>query len=178
MANPMLVGFLFLTFIVGIILVVTTVNAQQKLPNNCVKNDMNIAMNFVLMLGIMLTVLPIMQLLCSNYCECDDTGNLWYKSLIGLFGIILAICGGIIWNGAKECTGADDVVNYGLGIMITGIVLPIFLSVYHFGLMKWDGGSSKSSSLSSGDGGSSKSSSSSSGDGDSSKSSAPLLDVS
>ena len=171
MANPMLVGFLFLTFIVGIILVVTTVNAQQKLPNNCVKNDMNIAMNFVLMLGIMLTVLPIMQLLCSNYCECDDTGNLWYKSLIGLFGIILAICGGIIWNGAKECTGADDVVNYGLGIMITGILLPIFLSVYHFGLfnkvfnMKWEGGSSKSSSLSSVDGGSSKSS-------------APLLDVS
>ena len=130
MTNPMLLGFLSLTFAVGIILVVTTVTAQNKIPHNCTKSDMNIAINFILMLGIMLIVLPITQFVCSKYCGCDNNGNLWYKFLIGLFGIILAICGGIVWNGAKDCSGADDVSTYGIGIMVTGIILTILLGVY------------------------------------------------
>ena len=129
--NYMLIGFLVFIFIVGIILVVTTVSAQQNLPNTCVKSDVNIAMNIVVMLGVMFIILPFTQLICSGVCECDGENNVRYKTLFISISIILAICGGIIWQGVKDCS-APDVESYGLAMMIIGIIIPILIGVYNY----------------------------------------------
>ena len=87
------------------------------------------------MLSVLLIILPFTQLICTHFCECETQSNLWYKSILGCISIILAVCGGIIWQEAKECS-ADDVSSYGLWLMCLGCILPVALVTYHYDLVR------------------------------------------
>ena len=82
MINYTLLGFLLFTFTMGILIVSATISAQNNLPDNCKKSNLNIAMNIVLMLGIMLIVIPFTQMVCHSTCKCETLeNNLWYKTI-------------------------------------------------------------------------------------------------
>ena len=137
MSKP-LIFFSVILFIVGIVLIALTISAQQSLPDTCDKSSVNIAMNIVLVLGVMLCVIPLTFFVCSQSCSnCNVSGEIWYKSILGSIGVILAICGGVIWNGVSDCY-VPNVQNYGLWLMIIGIVLPVSLLIYNYknGIMK------------------------------------------
>ena len=86
------------------------------------------------MLGIMLIVLSFTYFVCNIKCKCKET-NVWYKSILGCIGVILAVCGGIVLDGVKDCN-SPEVKKYGLWMMVTGILLPVLLLVYHYNLPK------------------------------------------
>ena len=134
MTDPNLVVFLTVTFVLGFILILTTVNARKKLGEKCAKGNVNNTLNFILMLSVMLIILPFTQVICINVCDCDTQSNLWYKSIIGCIGIVLAICGGIIWQEAKKCA-ADDVSSYGAWLMFLGCIVPLALVTYNYDLV-------------------------------------------
>jgi hypothetical protein len=131
MANPNLVVFLTITFLLGFILLLTTINARSKLGDKCAKGNVNNTLNFILMLSVMLIILPFTQFICTNLCECGSQENVVYETILGCIGLVLAVCGGIIWQEAKKCS-ADNVSSYGLWLMFLGTVLPIALATYHY----------------------------------------------
>lgn len=118
-------------FVFGVVLIILTINAQQQLPKECATSNVNISLNIMLMLGVMLIVIPITFFLCQKYCASCNMSGMWYKLVFGGIGIVLAICGGIVWNGTKDCS-VSSVTRYGLIMMIIGILLPVILTFYNY----------------------------------------------
>jgi len=93
--------FSILIFLFGIGLTSLTLDQQSKLQSKCSSIKVRGGLNAILMFGVMLTVIPLVQLLCHSVCKCP-TLNLWYKKIVIFIMVFLTASGGVVWNGLNE----------------------------------------------------------------------------
>lgn len=110
--------FSIVLFIIGIILCILSVNAQNSLDPECVSSKVHIGLNIILSISIMLMILPLAQLMCFKSCGCTGD-DLNYKFIsLGLL-VIIGITGAVIWNGIETDTGCDNSSAKSTAISIT-----------------------------------------------------------
>ena len=146
--NPKLATFSFFIFLSGAILSILTIDAQKKLSSSCVNSSVNNGLNLLLMLSVMMTCIPILQLICYSSCTCD-AGHLPYKPIIIAISVLMIIGTSMVINGLnKDKTTCTDkgTKGYAVGILSFSVILLIVMGFTY--TPQWKKFFSKSSDLS------------------------------
>jgi hypothetical protein len=127
--NPKLATFSFLIFLAGLILSVLTVDAQKKLSSTCVNSSVNNGLNILLMLSVMMTCIPVLQLICYSSCACD-AGHLPYKPIVIAISVLMIIGTSMVINGLNKdkttCTN-EGTKGYAVGILSFSVILLVVM---------------------------------------------------
>ena len=96
--NIKLASFSLFIFAFGIILIYFTAEQHSKISPKCVSKKVQLGFNIILMFGVMMTIIPVVQLFCHSVCGCPQF-DLWYKWIIVFTAVSLIASGGAVWNG-------------------------------------------------------------------------------
>lgn len=98
--NSNLAVFSFVVFVFGLILTYLTVDQQTKISNQCVSKNVQTGLNLILMLSLMMTIIPLIQLFCHWNCgHPQNDPPIGYRSIVIGLCVLLATAGGFVWNG-------------------------------------------------------------------------------
>lgn len=129
--NPKLATFSFFIFISGLILSVLTIDAQKKLSPTCVNSSVNNGLNILLMLSVMMTCIPMLQIICYSSCACD-AGHLHYKPILIANSVLLAIGTSMVINGLNKdkisCT-SEGTKKYAVGVLSFSVILLVVMGL-------------------------------------------------
>jgi hypothetical protein len=131
--NSNLATFSFLIFVFGLILTYLTVDQQSKLSTLCVSKNVQTGLNVILMLSIMMTILPLVQLFCHWKCgHPQNDPSIGYKWILVGISLLLATAGGFVWSGLEDEPNCklDSALLYMKGLVISTSLLSTFLIVY------------------------------------------------
>jgi len=117
MSKGYLIGFSLLLFTIGLILISITTNALNNLNSKCVSSNVLAGLNLILSIGIMLIVLPIVQLICYGKCGCSHS-DLGYSNILIFLFITLTFLGIIVLAGIND-SNCDDPTTKNSMIAIT-----------------------------------------------------------
>ena len=129
--NPKLATFSFFIFLSGLILSVLTIDAQKKLSSTCVNSSVNNGLNLLLMLSVMMTCIPILQLICYSSCACD-AGNLPYKPIVIAISVLMIVGTSMVINGLnKDKTGCtnEGTKGYSVGVLSFSVILLVVMGL-------------------------------------------------
>lgn len=134
--NGFLATFSFFLFVAGAVLTVLTVDAQQKLSLSCTNKKVQNGLSFLLMLCIVMTTVPIMQLFCHWGCGCPQE-NLPYEWIVIIICVLMIAGSGTIINGLNEdadtCeSSGGKTKGYAISILSFSVILLFILIVVHF----------------------------------------------
>jgi len=77
------------------------------------------------MLSVMMTCIPILQLICYSSCACD-AGNLPYKHIVIALSVLIIIGTSMVINGLNKdktsCTN-EGTKDYAIGVLSFSIIL-------------------------------------------------------
>ena len=127
--NPKLATFSFFIFLSGLILSVLTIDAQKKLSSTCVNKNVNIGLNILLMLSVMMSCTPILQMFCYSLCKCN-TGDLHYKIIVIVISILMAIGSAMIiigLNKDKTTCSNQNTKTYAIGVLSFSIIMTVIM---------------------------------------------------
>lgn len=139
-----LVYFSFFIFIFGIVLTVLAIDQHSKISNKCVSKKVHIGFNLILMLGVMMWVIPLIQLFCHLGCGCSQY-DLAYKWIVVFIAAFLVTTGGVVWDGLDKDPNCklDSAKSFIMGVVLSSGILFFFLVAGPFilpGLKKiWSG---------------------------------------
>lgn len=129
--NPKLATFSFIIFMCGLILAVLTVDAQKKLSTTCVNSSVNNGLNLLLMLSVMMSCIPILQLICYSSCECK-AGHLPYKHIVMAISVLMIIGTSMVINGLNKdktkCTN-EGTKEYSIRVLSFSVILLVVMSL-------------------------------------------------
>ena len=148
--NRYLFIFSFFLFAAGVTLTSLTYFTYGKLSNKCVSHQVQIGMNILLMLSIIMTIVPLIQLYCHSSCKCPQE-NLKYKFLIIFILVLLITVSSVVLNGLTDDNcDSKEIKELMIGLITTSsiilcfiLILPIILP-----LLKGGDGSETSSDIS------------------------------
>jgi len=129
--NPKLATFSFTIFLSGLILSILTIDAQKKLSLMCVNSNINNGLNLLLMLSVMMTCIPILQLICYSSCACD-AGHLPYKTILITISVLMIIGTSMIINGLnkdKTICISKDTKGYAVGVLSFSVILLVVMGL-------------------------------------------------
>jgi hypothetical protein len=132
--NPTLATFSFFIFLFGLILSYLTIDQQIKLDSKCVDMKVQNGFNVILMLSIMMTIIPFIQLACHFGCDQPQT-DLSYKFIIIVILILITSAGATVWSGLdndKNCN-TSSVKKYIKTLVISSSILLVLIT----GLLFW-----------------------------------------
>ena len=138
--NPKLATFSVFLCIVGVVLTVLTVDAQQKLSTSCVNSNVQNGLNFLLMLSVGMLTIPIMQLFCHWGCECPQN-DLPYKGVVIFISILMIAGSSMVISGLNKdkntCTSSgSNTKRYAIGVLSFNVIL-IFIFIFKSLLETW-----------------------------------------
>jgi hypothetical protein len=126
--NSFLATFSFFVFVIGLILTYLTSSLQAKLSSVCVSKKVHTGLNIILILSIMMTVFPLVQLFCHLGCECPPY-DINYKSIVLTISIILTITSSIVLSSLKNnCNTSPELKYYMIGLLSTCVIVTIGLT--------------------------------------------------
>lgn len=129
--NPKLATFSFFIFLSGLILCVLTIDVEKKLSSNCVNSSVNNGLNLLLMLSVMMTCIPILQLICYSSCECY-AGHLPYKPIVITISILMIVGTSMVINGLNKdkttCTN-EGTKGYAVGVLSFSVILLVVMGL-------------------------------------------------
>lgn len=129
--NPKLATFSFFIFLSGLILSVLTIDAQKKLSSTCVNSSVNNGLNLLLMLSVMMTCIPVLQLICYSSCDCD-AGHLPYKLIVIAISVLMIIGTSMVINGLNKdkttCTN-EGTKGYAVGVLSFSVILLVVMGL-------------------------------------------------
>lgn len=121
--NPKLATFSFFIFLIGLCLTFLVSSTHGKLSNKCVSNKVQIGINVLLMLSVMMTIIPLVQLYCHWGCGCPQN-DLTYKWIIVGIAILMLATSSVVFDGLKEDNCNDSgVKQLMIGIISTSTVI-------------------------------------------------------
>lgn len=126
--NPLLATFSFLIFMFGVMMIYLTIDQHSKISNLCVSSKVQIGFNIILMLSIMMTIVPLIQLYCHWGCG-HPQNDLSYKWIIVVICILLVGSASTVLNGIDNETNCklSSARNYMIGLISTGVILFVIL---------------------------------------------------
>jgi hypothetical protein len=123
-----LVFFSSFIFIFGIVITVLAIDQHSKISNKCVSKKVHIGFNLILMLGVMMFVIPLIQLFCYLGCECVQS-DLAYKWIVVFISAFLVTTGGVVWDGLDKDPNCklDSAKSFIMGVVLSSGILFFFL---------------------------------------------------
>jgi hypothetical protein len=115
----------------GILITALTANAQGSLQLTCASNKVQSGLNFILMIGVLLTILPIVQLICVSKCSSCTSYDLKYKWIINGLLLLLGISSAVVWGGIDNNDECNNKTSKNTMIVFTLI---------SFGIITFQGG--------------------------------------
>ena len=125
--NRYLFIFSFFLFATGATLTSLTYFTYGKLSNKCVSHQVQIGMNILLMLSIIMTIVPLIQLYCHSSCKCPQ-GNLKYKFVIIFLLVLIITVSSVVLNGlTNDDCDSKEIKALMIGLITTSsIILCLF----------------------------------------------------
>jgi hypothetical protein len=106
-----------------------TIDQQIKLDSKCVDMKVQNGLNVILMLFIMMTIIPFIQLACHSVCGRPQT-YLSYKFIVIVILILITSAGATAWSGLdndKNCN-TSSVKKYIKTLVITSSILLVLIT--------------------------------------------------
>ena len=137
--NRYLFIFSFFLFAVGVTLTYFTYSTYGKLSNKCVSHQVQIGMNILLMLSIIMTIVPLIQLYCHSSCKCPQ-GNLKYKFVIIFLLVLIITVSSVVLNGlTNDDCDSKEIKALMIGLITTSsvilcslLILPVIIPRLNF----------------------------------------------
>jgi len=133
--NRYLFIFSFFLFAAGVTLTSLTYFTYGKLSNKCVSHQVQIGMNILLMLSIIMTIVPLIQLYCHGSCKCPQK-NLPYKFVIIFLLVLIITVSSVVLNGLTDDCDSKEIKALMIGLITTSsiilclfFILPIILPI-------------------------------------------------
>jgi hypothetical protein len=133
--NRYLFIFSFFLFAAGVTLTSSTFYTYGKLSNKCVSHQVQIGMNILLMLSIIMTIVPLIQLYCHSSCKCPQE-NLKYKFVIIFLLVLIITVSSVVLNGLTDDCDSKEIKTLMIGLITTSsiilclfFVLPIIMPI-------------------------------------------------
>ena len=133
--NRYLFIFSFFLFAAGVTLTSLTYFTYGKLSNKCVSHQVQIGMNILLMLSIIMTIIPLIQLYYHGSCKCPQE-NLPYKFVIIFLLVLIITVSSVVLNGLTDDCDSKEIKALMIGLITTSsiilclfFILPIILPI-------------------------------------------------
>lgn len=148
--NPILATFSFFLFVVGAVLTILTVDAQQKLSTSCANKNVQNGLNFLLMLCVIMMTVPIMQVFCHWGCDCPQK-DLPYDWVVAIICILMIAGSSAVISGLNKdkdtCKSFNsNTKGYAIGILSFSVILLFILIIFRFKAWKIFEGKSRGKS--------------------------------
>jgi hypothetical protein len=131
--NPKLATFSFFIFVFGLIMTYLTADQQSKISNLCVSSKVQTGFNIILMLSIMMTILPLVQLYCHWGCG-HPQNDISYKWIVVTICVLLVASASTVLNGLENEPNCklSSARSYMIGLITSGTILFVILIVAPF----------------------------------------------
>lgn len=127
--NSLLAVFSFFLFLAGAVLTVLTIYAQNTVPESCTNKNVHLGLNIMLMVSVIITVIPLMQVFCHWGCGCPQM-DLSYKLWIIMISLVMAVGSSLVIYGLNAdksvCTNSNT-KNTAIGILAFSIVMILLM---------------------------------------------------
>ena len=116
--NPNLAYFSFFVFLVGVVLTYLINLTHGNISDKCVSNQVQTGMNILLMLSVMMTVIPLIQIVCHWGCGCSQSYISYVWIILIIISILIIVVASVVLNGL---TG--DCEDKGVNQLMTGLII-------------------------------------------------------